>query len=274
MMRILLLFALLCSLSCGLGQKQNNPSAKETPKKPNIRDNNLPVSKKHPLWGDTASPSTLDNNPAPSYDGQQPYDSPLTLRVGEEGKFPDLVGVCKEVQSVYTSLPELTTVMALNDINAAFLDAHNRVRKAYGLVTLKWNNEIARYAQEWANYLRDNNNCEMMHRSAAGKFDGKRYGENLAWFSYEPFVENTLFGSAEKSVFGWSEECKDYSYERNDCTPGQLCGHFTQMVWNTAREVGCGMAICINGKKRDEVYVCNYDPPGNMSINGVKQKPF
>ncbi len=37
-------------------------------------------------------------------------------------------------------------------------------------------------------------------------------------------------------------------------------GHFTQVVWRGTAEVGCGTMTC-GGM---DVWVCNYDPPGNM----------
>ena len=55
----------------------------------------------------------------------------------------------------------------------------------------------------------------------------------------------------------WAAEARDYSYRANTCHG--VCGHYTQLIWSDTREVGCAVA-------RDasrEVWVCNYDPPGN-----------
>jgi hypothetical protein len=38
------------------------------------------------------------------------------------------------------------------------------------------------------------------------------------------------------------------------------------MVWSTTKEVGCGVAR----NSRREVWVCNYDPPGNY----IGKRPF
>jgi hypothetical protein len=44
------------------------------------------------------------------------------------------------------------------------------------------------------------------------------------------------------------------------CYPGEVCGHFTQLVWNDTEFVGCGRSECFAGG----VFItCSYDPPGN-----------
>lgn len=124
------------------------------------------------------------------------------------------------------------------------LDAHNVWRKRAGVPPLTWSPQLASYAQEWANHLHQRNLFE--HRR------NLPYGENLAWAGGQQF-------SPERVVNLWGEEVKDYNYAANSCTPGKMCGHYTQIVWRKTQEVGCGMARG-NGK---EVWVCNYNPPGN-----------
>lgn len=135
-------------------------------------------------------------------------------------------------------------------------DAHNKYRKKTGVPNLVWSPEIAAYAQKWAEYLKANNRCKMKHRSHAGKKE-KPYGENLAWAGGKEL-------GADEVVEMWYEEIKDYNYANNSCRA--VCGHYTQVVWKTSRKVGCGMTRCGN----EEVWVCNYDPPGNW----VGQKPY
>jgi hypothetical protein len=65
-------------------------------------------------------------------------------------------------------------------------------------------------------------------------------------------------------VGDWASETRDYSYPTNTCAG--VCGHYTQLIWSDTREVGCAVA-------RDparEVWVCNYDPPGNW----VGERPY
>ncbi len=294
-MKIVFLMWLMQSLSCGLFSNKNPPKPKEAPEEINrpspTTNDNLPSQRVKnnapPRQGREESPVEVRGpatRPDKSKGPTQEETRPISLPEGQPGKFPDLLSVCSEISSAHAALPKFTPLTDSSALKASFIDAHNKVRRAYGLNDLKWNDEIARYAQEWADYLRDNNNCKIeatingvlegAHRSLLGRRDGKQYGENLAWFAYRPVAANTVLGSAEKSVLGWSEECKDYNYETNECTPGKMCGHFTQAVWKSSEEVGCARTICINGQLQEEIYVCNYNPAGNMIFNGVKLKPF
>ena len=136
-------------------------------------------------------------------------------------------------------------------------EAHNRFRRQTGggLPDLVWDEEIAAYAQRWAEYLRDNNGCSMQHRS--GRHKERSYGENLAWSSGREL-------EADDVAKMWYDEIKDYNYAANSCSA--VCSHYTQVVWRTSKKVGCGMARC----GRSEVWACNYEPPGNW----VGQKPY
>ena len=70
--------------------------------------------------------------------------------------------------------------------------------------------------------------------------------------------------SAAEVVGYWAAEARDYSYRANTCRG--MCGHYTQLVWNDTREVGCAVA----SEPGREVWVCNYDPPGNW----VGERPY
>jgi len=164
----------------------------------------------------------------------------------------------------------------IGDLKKRFLDAHNSIRKRYNLPALIWDNEIARYAQKWAQYLKDRNHCQIKHRSLAGMTEGKRYGENLS-FNWTSLVlpQGKFSKSPDFVVYGFAKECADYNYSQNRCASGKVCGHFTQVVWETSKRLGCGMVTCdgaksYGGKGRTELWVCNYDPPGNW----VSKKPF
>jgi len=124
------------------------------------------------------------------------------------------------------------------------VDAHNSWRKKTSVPPLTWSPQLATYAQEWATKLLQENKFE--HRKNSS------YGENLAAASGQQLSPNQV-------VTMWGEEVSDYNYAANSCKPGKMCGHYTQVVWRNTKQVGCGMARG-NGK---EVWVCNYNPPGN-----------
>jgi hypothetical protein len=84
-----------------------------------------------------------------------------------------------------------------------------------------------------------------------------RYGQNL-------FEITGGRASPQQVVDAWASERKEYDARSGTCTG--RCGHFTQIVWRTAEEVGCGSAH--RGDR--EVWVCDYSPPGNI----VGERPF
>lgn len=45
---------------------------------------------------------------------------------------------------------------------------------------------------------------------------------------------------------------------------GQKTGHFTQLVWQGTKRVGCGAVNCDNDDTQGWFLVCEYDPPGNV----------
>jgi pathogenesis-related protein 1 len=75
----------------------------------------------------------------------------------------------------------------------------------------------------------------------------------------------------------WVNEKKDY-HGQPLCAPSSpgdpVIGHYTQMVWNTTKEVGCGFASGPGGVFANSggtgILVCQYNPPGNI----FGQKPF
>lgn len=134
----------------------------------------------------------------------------------------------------------------------AMLAAHNQARQAAGVPPLRWSADLAATARRWAERLRGQG-CAMRHSGAAG------LGENLAWASGQSL-------SPAQVVAMWVGERRHYDAARNACAPGQICGHYTQVVWRATTHVGCAMASC----GQAEVWVCNYTPPGNV----VGERPF
>ncbi len=132
------------------------------------------------------------------------------------------------------------------------ITAHNAVRQQVGVQPLRWSTEAAQVAQAWANNLKMQG-CPLEHNPNRGF-----YGENAAWGGGMSLTPQSVVGM-------WASEGKDYHYDTNSCT-GDTCGHYTQVVWGTTTEVGCGKASCGNA----EVWICDYAPPGNY----VGQKPY
>ncbi len=146
------------------------------------------------------------------------------------------------------------------------LSAHNRWRSTVGAPPLTYSTELAASAQAWADNLRQTNQCHMQH----SKPDGK-YGENLFWASaieWSDGKREVQKISPKQVVDDWAKERADYDYARNRCTPGKMCGHYTQVVWRSTTTVGCAMTVC--GNTLEQIWVCQYQPPGNW----IGKKPY
>ena len=116
------------------------------------------------------------------------------------------------------------------------------VRKEVGTPPLTWSNDLAAFAQQWANHLASIG--KMVHRP------NNKYGENL-------FMGSGNYTPLDASV-NWYNEKNGYKYRKidNDLS----AGHYTQMIWYNTTQVGVGVAIAANG---DIYVVANYSPPGN-----------
>lgn len=139
------------------------------------------------------------------------------------------------------------------------LEAHNRVRAKHQLTPLKWSDKLAKHSQQWANHLGRGNKCQMYHRHHTA------FGENLyrstaiVWTDGRREINPVTIKQVVKA---WTDEERWYDYRKNRCQPGQQCGHYTQIVWENTKEVGCAMQVC--GDK-SQTWVCSYSPPGNYA---------
>jgi pathogenesis-related protein 1 len=143
---------------------------------------------------------------------------------------------------------------------------HNRWRKSVGSPPLTYSVQLAKSAQVWANHLKQSNRCKMQH----SKPDGD-YGENLYWASaieWSSGRREPQTVSPKEVVDSWAKERADYNHKANSCSKGRMCGHYTQVVWKSTHTVGCAVAVCEDS--HEQVWVCQYQPPGNW----VGQKPY
>jgi uncharacterized protein YkwD len=134
------------------------------------------------------------------------------------------------------------------DDRAEFMRIHNQARASVGALPLQWSQELANFAQEWANQLASRNQLE--HRS------GNAYGENLAYGSQL---------NAATAAKLWLQERAAYNGESIDARNISAVGHYTQMIWSSTTLVGYGI-VRVGSKT---YVVANYSPAGNV----VGQKP-
>jgi uncharacterized protein YkwD len=132
---------------------------------------------------------------------------------------------------------------------AEMVGAHNQLRSQVGVPALRWSRDLAGYAQAWANRLARED--RLYHHAHPV------YGENL-------FLIDGGRTRAANVVASWADERRIYDYRTNSC--GGRCGHYTQIIWKATAQVGCARAESGN----TQVWVCEYNPPGNI----VGERPY
>lgn len=128
----------------------------------------------------------------------------------------------------------------LSDFASSVLAEHNKKRALHkDTPALSWSDTLASYAQDYA----DNYDC-----SGTLTHSGGPYGENLA-----------LGYDGPAAVDAWYNEISNYDFSN----PGfsSNTGHFTQVVWKSTTQVGCGIKTC--GGAWGDYVICSYDPAGN-----------
>ncbi|XP_074657285.1 uncharacterized protein LOC141910491 [Tubulanus polymorphus] len=142
------------------------------------------------------------------------------------------------------------------DFNTAILNRHNEKRSETYLVVngvgpLVWDAGLAEAAQSLAE------ECNFRHSTG-------NYGENIyATYSTNDIADDV---AAESAVDNWYAEIKYYNKQTGACSGG-VCGHYTQVVWNSTTNVGCGIGTfpkTMNGLDLKGVMIfCQYTPRGN-----------
>ncbi|KAJ0582989.1 putative CAP domain-containing protein [Helianthus annuus] len=143
-------------------------------------------------------------------------------------------------------LTTLATITHAQNSPQDYLNAHNSARAQVGVGNMVWNATVAAYAQNYANQRIGD--CNLVHSRGP-------YGENLAEGS------GTFTGTAAVNL--WIDEKRYYDYITNTCTNGQVCGHYTQVVWRNSIQLGCARVQCTNNGWW--FIICSYYPPGNYA---------
>jgi hypothetical protein len=159
------------------------------------------------------------------------------------------------------------------DLANGILTLMNRERAAVGVPPLVWNDTAAAHAKAWAEYLAAGKagalgvaHCGAVPGSEQIESCTHHEGEDLVW--YAPHDANR---SAADWLNFWLSEKKDYhGGPPTGFAPGEpVTGHYTQIVWNTTKAVGCGIAVMSSGvlgvthASSGDIMSCRFYPPGN-----------
>ncbi|CAK7310143.1 Peptidase inhibitor 16 [Vulpes lagopus] len=141
------------------------------------------------------------------------------------------------------------------DEKRAMVELHNLYRSqasppAADMLQMRWNEELAAFAKAYAKQ------CVWGHNKERG-----RRGENL--FAITGHGLDVPLAMEE-----WHHEREHYNLSAATCDQGQMCGHYTQVVWAKTDRIGCGSHFCekLQGVEETNIHllVCNYEPPGNV----------
>lgn len=139
-----------------------------------------------------------------------------------------------------TASASTSSTSGLSDFASTILNEHNVKRALHeDTPALSWSDTLATYAQNYAN----NYDC-----SGTLTHSGGPYGENLA-----------LGYDAAGAVDAWYNEISEYNW--SDPGYSSSTGHFTQVVWKSTTELGCGIKAC--GGAWGSYVICSYNPAGN-----------
>lgn len=130
-------------------------------------------------------------------------------------------------------------------------------------------------------------NMLLMSWNVEAAQQAQRYAEQCVFLQHNDPQENVvtnlgtcgqnLFVSAQKTP--WFFALKNWFVEYQNFTYGapvrdlKAVGHYTQMVWATSHNLGCGIAYCSGGPWGHFYnYVCHYCPGGNFLT--IVQYPY
>ena len=164
-------------------------------------------------------------------------------------------------------------IATLTSVQKEILKVHNERRNnEFSDSDLSYSLTLEKEAQNYANILAANGKQEHDPDNAKNG-----YGENLFAHSTDKNLQ------IEDAMLQWyDEEKKLYTYETNECNTSKVtlkndanstCGHYTQVVWQETKKVGCATAnyTDINSSyAKGSVYICKYTSAGNVA----NQKPY
>ena len=166
--------------------------------------------------------------------------------------------VIAAILTVLSSALQLSQAQTNGNLERKILDVHNSERAApsVGVAPLTWSNNLAAGAQTWAQHLATTGQFAHDPVHTGLSCTGPCYGENIAGFFNDVSEPNGGQSKwvAEKSLYHGGPSF-------------YAVGHYTQMVWQKTKQVGCGTAPPIGQSPPRghafSILVCRYDPPGN-----------
>ena len=129
------------------------------------------------------------------------------------------------------------------------LIVHNKWRSRVGVADLEWSADLA----DKAKALIDDGTCVLTKNT-------------------EGLGQNSIFdlvgSNADVIVDSWANiGFQYYIYDLDSCTfqsGFNGCNSYKQIIWANSTFVGCASAACFINRIGTTIWVCLYDPPGNI----------
>jgi uncharacterized protein YkwD len=146
-----------------------------------------------------------------------------------------------------TSAPEYPEWQNLADFQDTSIERTNYWRKRHDAPEAEWDDDLYTEAYNYLLNLDENigeGDCPPVGDT------GSDYGENMV-IGQDGVTE---------SIDLWAAEREDYSFE--DAEGGERTANFTQLVWKDSTTFACAHRFC--GEQSGYIYLCYYEPPGNV----------
>ena len=164
---------------------------------------------------------------------------------------------CNRLASGVTSAQKAEVVLAHNLFRQKVASGNEPNQpKASNMREVKWDDEVASVAQDWANQ------CTRGHDKVRYTSNQRCVGQNMAYIWSSNCNANFTY-----AVELWYDEVTDPGWNPADNSPFKFnygAGHYTQVVWAETNTIGCGYVCHPDGKWNKQVYACNYGVCGNM----------
>ena len=219
------------------------------------QENNNTGNPQQPVVG--CGPGTDNSTCSTTPNQQQSPAAPTTAGCGPGTDNSTCKAIPPSLQPTNITKPTNNTGNVSADFVNTILSMHNNERAVVGVPALVWSDDLAAQAKTWAE-----------HVAATGQFahdlNRGNVGENIAGF----------YTDVAKGVQNWINEKNGYHGDVMTLQNLNSIGHYTQMVWRSTTQVGCGTAPP-NGQQPPagfgySILVCRYSPPGNY----MGQKPY
>jgi pathogenesis-related protein 1 len=168
--------------------------------------------------------------------------------------------VAAAILTVPSSVLQVSHAQTSADFQNTILSIHNQERALVKVPALTWNDNLAAAAKTWATYL---TTLGLRCDPPPGTCNPPPHDNSIRGIQ----SENLWAGTAGR--YTTAQQVQSWVNEKSNYIPGTpikqwqegdpVTGHYTQMVWQTTKEIGCATASDGNM----EFLVCRYSPSGN-----------